>query len=171
MTQKWTTIGHCTAFDNEQSPYRIISYKRPGNDKCKTIQMRKLTALFVYEKWMKNIYVTYQKTTTTELQAPDLGQAHTYRIWGVKPELDFWWSHLSRSRAMSIYNYGHIYQFIYHFLCTFHSGGGIEFLPLSICIYVCLSLHLKVVFRSLTLVCLNHYQNKQTQFEFWGCHF
>ena len=32
MTQKLTTIGHRTAFNNEQSPYRIVSYKRPRND-------------------------------------------------------------------------------------------------------------------------------------------
>ena len=28
MTQILTTIGHRTAFNNEQSPYRIVSYKR-----------------------------------------------------------------------------------------------------------------------------------------------
>ena len=32
MIQKLTTIGHNTAFNNEQSPYRIVSYKRPRND-------------------------------------------------------------------------------------------------------------------------------------------
>ena len=32
MTQKLTTIGHRMAFNNEQSPYRIVSYKRPRND-------------------------------------------------------------------------------------------------------------------------------------------
>ena len=37
------TIGNCTAFYNEQSLYRIVSYKRPRNDKCKTIQTRNLT--------------------------------------------------------------------------------------------------------------------------------
>ena len=35
MTQKLTTIGHCTAFNNEQSPYRIVNYKRPQNDNVK----------------------------------------------------------------------------------------------------------------------------------------
>ena len=29
MTQTLTFIGHGTAFNNEQSPYRIVSYKRP----------------------------------------------------------------------------------------------------------------------------------------------
>ena len=32
MTQKLTTIGHRTAFNNEQSPNRILSVKRPRND-------------------------------------------------------------------------------------------------------------------------------------------
>ena len=42
--QKLAAIGHRTAFNNEQSPYRIVSYKRPQNHKCETIQMRNLTA-------------------------------------------------------------------------------------------------------------------------------
>ena len=29
MTQKLTTICHRTAFNNEQNPYHIVSYKRP----------------------------------------------------------------------------------------------------------------------------------------------
>ena len=29
---------------------------------------------------MKNKYVTHEQTTTTELQTPDLGQAHIYRL-------------------------------------------------------------------------------------------
>ena len=29
ITQKLTTIGHRKAFNNEQSPYRIVSYKMP----------------------------------------------------------------------------------------------------------------------------------------------
>ena len=35
MTQKLTNICHRTAFNNEQSPYRIVSYKRPRNDNVK----------------------------------------------------------------------------------------------------------------------------------------
>ena len=35
MTQTLTTIGHRTAFNNEQSPYRIVSYKRPRYDNVK----------------------------------------------------------------------------------------------------------------------------------------
>ena len=30
MTQKLTEVGYRTAFNNEQSPYRIVSYKRSG---------------------------------------------------------------------------------------------------------------------------------------------
>ena len=33
-----------TAFNNEQNPHPIVSYKRPRNDKCKTIQTKKLLA-------------------------------------------------------------------------------------------------------------------------------
>ena len=29
MTQKLTALGHRSAFNNDQSPYRIVSYKRP----------------------------------------------------------------------------------------------------------------------------------------------
>ena len=32
MTQTLTTIGHSTSFNNEQSPYRIVSYKRPHDN-------------------------------------------------------------------------------------------------------------------------------------------
>ena len=35
MTQKLTTIGHRMAFNNEQSPYCIVSYKRHRNDNVK----------------------------------------------------------------------------------------------------------------------------------------
>ena len=35
MTQTLTTIDHRTAFNNEQSPYRIVSYKRPRYDNVK----------------------------------------------------------------------------------------------------------------------------------------
>ena len=35
MTQKHTNIGHRTAFNNEQIPYRIVSYKRPQYDNVK----------------------------------------------------------------------------------------------------------------------------------------
>ena len=32
MTQTLTSIGHRAAFNNEQSLYRIVSYKRPLQD-------------------------------------------------------------------------------------------------------------------------------------------
>ena len=32
ITQKYTTTGHRTAFNNEQSPNRIVAYKKPRND-------------------------------------------------------------------------------------------------------------------------------------------
>ena len=35
----------------------------------------------MYKRIMRNKYVTHQQTTTSELQTPDLGQAHTYRMW------------------------------------------------------------------------------------------
>ena len=35
VTQKLTTIGHLTAFNNEQHPNHIVSYKRPRNDNVK----------------------------------------------------------------------------------------------------------------------------------------
>ena len=75
MKQKLTTIGHCMDFNNEQSPYCIVSYKRLQNEKCQTIQSNYL----IYVKEInENKYVTHQQTTTTELQASDFGQAlHT----------------------------------------------------------------------------------------------
>ena len=50
ITQKLTTIGHRTAFNNEQSLYRKVSYKRPRNDKCKTIQTIKTNGLINVQK-------------------------------------------------------------------------------------------------------------------------
>ena len=42
MTQKLTNVGQCTAFNNVKSPYPIVNIKKPRNDKCKSIQTRKL---------------------------------------------------------------------------------------------------------------------------------
>ena len=50
MTQKLTAICHRTAFKNEQSPYRIVSCKRPRNDKCKTIQSKQSEVLLYKHK-------------------------------------------------------------------------------------------------------------------------
>ena len=41
--QKLTTIGHRTAFNNEQSPYRIVSYKRPRNNNVKQFKRENST--------------------------------------------------------------------------------------------------------------------------------
>ena len=38
MTQTLTTIGHRTAFNNEQNQYLIVSYKRPRNDNEKQLK-------------------------------------------------------------------------------------------------------------------------------------
>ena len=37
--QKLLTKGHCTAFNNVQSPYRIVSYKRPRNNNVKQFKL------------------------------------------------------------------------------------------------------------------------------------
>ena len=50
MTQKLTTIGHRTAFNNEKSPYSIVSYKRPRNDNVKQFKRKKLTGLIMLKK-------------------------------------------------------------------------------------------------------------------------
>ena len=47
ITQTITTIGHHTAFNNDQTQYHMISYKRPRNDKCKTMQTTKKAYLFI----------------------------------------------------------------------------------------------------------------------------
>ena len=46
MKQKLTTKGHITAFNNEQGPYRRVSYKMPRNDKGKTRKLEYLNLLF-----------------------------------------------------------------------------------------------------------------------------
>ena len=37
----------------------------------------------IHIKKMTNKYVTHKQTTPTELQAPDMGHAHTYIMWRV----------------------------------------------------------------------------------------
>ena len=76
ITHTLTTIGHRTAFINEQSSYRIVSYKRPRYDNVKHFK-RETNSLIYIKKWTKNKYVTHKQTTTTDLQSPDLGQAQT----------------------------------------------------------------------------------------------
>lgn len=36
MTQKFSTIDQCTAFNNKQNKYLIVRYKRSKNDNCNT---------------------------------------------------------------------------------------------------------------------------------------
>ena len=48
MTQQLTTIGHHMAFNNEQNPYRIVSYKRPRNENVK--QFKQETNGLIYIK-------------------------------------------------------------------------------------------------------------------------
>ena len=55
MTQTLTTIGHRTAFNNEQSPYRIVSYKKAlsytsGNIFFKCVKDKMLGATAVQRK-------------------------------------------------------------------------------------------------------------------------
>ena len=40
-----------------------------------------INLIYVKKKITKNKYVSHKQTTTTELQAPDLGQGHAYRMW------------------------------------------------------------------------------------------
>ena len=45
VTQELTTIGYRTVFNNEQSSYGIVSYKRPQNDKCKQFKRKSIPIL------------------------------------------------------------------------------------------------------------------------------
>lgn len=38
MKQTLRTVGHCTSFNNEHKPSRIVSYKRSPCDKCKSFK-------------------------------------------------------------------------------------------------------------------------------------
>ena len=77
MTPTLTTIGHRTAFNNEQIHYRIVSYRRPRNDNVKQFKRENCRPYFCTKKKSeKQIYNTKQ-TTTTELQDPALEQALT----------------------------------------------------------------------------------------------
>ena len=68
MTQTFTTIGHRTAFNNEQSPYRIVSYKRPRNNNVKRFKRDNQRPNQCRQKLTKNKYVTHKQTITTKLQ-------------------------------------------------------------------------------------------------------
>ena len=64
------------AFNNKQSQYHRVGYKKPRNDNVKQFK-RENHGLIYIKELAKNKYVTHKQKTTTELQAPDLGQAHT----------------------------------------------------------------------------------------------
>ena len=49
MTQKLTTIGHRSAFNNEKITYRIVSYKRHQNDNVKQFK-RENQRPYLYKK-------------------------------------------------------------------------------------------------------------------------
>ena len=53
MTQTLTTIGHRTAFNNEQNSYRIVSYKRPRYDNVKQLKRENLSR--IHERLIQNI--------------------------------------------------------------------------------------------------------------------
>lgn len=47
MTTTLSTIDHSTAFDNDQSLYRIISYKWLRKDNCKQFKRENSSLLYV----------------------------------------------------------------------------------------------------------------------------
>ena len=71
------------SFNNEQSLYRIVSYKSLQITDVKHSN-KKTTGLINVQKWIINKYVKQQQRKTTELQAPDLGQALSFRMRWVK---------------------------------------------------------------------------------------
>ena len=55
MTQKLTTTGHRTAFNHEQSPYLIVSYKRPRIDNVNQFKL----LLIDYHRWIQGAAPTF----------------------------------------------------------------------------------------------------------------
>lgn len=70
--------GHCMSFNNEKKQY--TRYQSTQHEKFETIHYRKLTALFIQcnsrQKKIGHNYVRHKATTTNDLKAPDMGQAH-----------------------------------------------------------------------------------------------
>lgn len=62
-------------YNNEKNPERKVVYKRLRNENYETTHLRKVTTQFITKKLLK--YGRHELTTTTVLQAPDLGQVHT----------------------------------------------------------------------------------------------
>ena len=56
--------------------YGIVGYNSSWIEKYETVQLRKITAYFKTTWITKNTYKRHQQTTTTELHAPGLEQAH-----------------------------------------------------------------------------------------------
>lgn len=54
MTKILTSLCQRTAFDNEESQYRSVSYNRHRNDKLETIHTRHLPTRFVYKTINEN---------------------------------------------------------------------------------------------------------------------
>ena len=81
MTQKLTTIGHRTAFINEQSPQRIVSYKRPRNDNVKQFKRENQRPyLFkLYEVLERGISKGHYKLIIAHQYILDKGQRYVKR--------------------------------------------------------------------------------------------
>ena len=64
-----------TAFNNDQT---LTTYLGKKKSETTNVFKRKNQGLIhvQYEK-----YVTQQQTTTTDIPDPDIGQAHTYKMW------------------------------------------------------------------------------------------
>lgn len=54
MPKILTSLCQRTAFDNEESQYRIVSFNRHRNDKCETIHTKHLHTRFVYKTINEN---------------------------------------------------------------------------------------------------------------------
>ena len=52
----------------------MVGYKRPRQEKYKTIQFRKQTAYFLRKQFTKDKYDNHEPTTNSELQPLDLVQ-------------------------------------------------------------------------------------------------
>lgn len=48
-TDNYTSIDHCTIFNNVLKLYHIVSHEMPKNYQCKTIKRSKLMAWFMYK--------------------------------------------------------------------------------------------------------------------------
>ena len=90
LRQLSTRDQNDTEINNYRLPYGLQQRAKPiphtqlqkaPKWQCKTMQTRKLAALFMYKKWTKNKYVTHKQTTTTELQAPYLNVHNILNVY------------------------------------------------------------------------------------------